>query len=334
MPKFVFRSTQTIGKPSAEQDKEYLENCFVETGLLSILRNCNDSRHIIVGRTGAGKSALITRLVQDEPHVIQIKPSDLALQYISNSTIIKYFYDLGVDLNLFYRLLWRHVFCIELLREKYGNIELKKRTFLDRLNPKNKQHELIINYLKKWDDKLWQDTEYGVKEFTSTVEKELQGSLELSAPDVAKAGMTASRKLTTGEKEEVRRRGQAVVNAVQIRDLSALIDFINDDFSEDRQKRYYIVIDKLDDDWVEDVIRYQLINALIETTSYFAEVDMPRKCVKIIVALRTDLLDRVFRFTRGPGFQEEKLKGNSLPVLGSVIRFSRLALDHVWRHRG
>lgn len=202
------------------------------------------------------------------------------------------------------------MFCVELLREKYGDIEVKKRGFFERLNPKNKKHELVIKYLKNWDNKLWQETEYGVQEITSSVEHDLQASVEGTIPEIASANFSTTQRLTEEQKNQVKYRGQDVVNRLQIRDLSALMDFLGEEFSEDRQKKYYIVIDKLDEGWVDDRIRFQLIRALIETSSDFVDVDN----AKVIVALRTDLLDRVYNRTRGPGFQEEKLRGNSLPI--------------------
>jgi hypothetical protein len=85
---------------------------------------------------------------------------------------------------------------------------------------------------------------------------------------------------------------------------------LDDVLLTDPQKKYYLTIDKLDDEWVEDQLRFRLIRALIETSLDFARV----KNVKIIVALRNDLLDRVFRFTRDAGFQEEKFRTSMLQV--------------------
>jgi hypothetical protein len=70
------------------------------------------------------------------------------------------------------------------------------------------------------------------------------------------------------------------------------------------------VIDRLDEDWVEDKLRYLLIRALIETIREFGKV----RNAKIIIALRYDLLDRVVRLTRDAGFQEEKYETLYLPI--------------------
>lgn len=78
----------------------------------------------------------------------------------------------------------------------------------------------------------------------------------------------------------------------------------------DPQKRYYVVIDDLDKGWAEEQLRYKLVMALIETVREFIRV----RNAKVVVALRRDLIDRVFRITRGSGFQEEKYASLYLPL--------------------
>ncbi|HKT39236.1 MAG TPA: hypothetical protein VJR48_12750, partial [Ktedonobacterales bacterium] len=117
--RFRFRKTDRVGDPSAEQDN-YLESCFVDTGNLAILRSCSDSRAVIVGRTGSGKSALIRRLKDVCEHCIDIDLQLLSINYITGSTLLTYFErELGVKLDLFYQSLWRHVFVVALLKKHY-----------------------------------------------------------------------------------------------------------------------------------------------------------------------------------------------------------------------
>ncbi len=53
--RFRFRKYDTIGSPDAETDSEYLSKCFIDTGAMDLLRDCNDRRSIVIGRTGAGQ---------------------------------------------------------------------------------------------------------------------------------------------------------------------------------------------------------------------------------------------------------------------------------------
>ena len=82
---FLFRYTEEIGDVDAEFDP-FLEDCFVDTGDYSNLKDLKHNKIIILGRTGQGKSALLVRLESEMPdRVIRIEPSSLALSYITNS---------------------------------------------------------------------------------------------------------------------------------------------------------------------------------------------------------------------------------------------------------
>ena len=185
---FIFRSNQTIGAAAAEQDEQYLSECFVDTGILQILLDCEDHRCILVGRTGAGKSALIAQIRAEGEHVMLIHPESLSLAYISNSNVINFFSEAGINLNLFYRLLWRHVFVVEILKEKFGiDSEQRKQSFFANIFDsftRNKKHEMALEYLRDWGDSFWRETDYRVKEVTNKLEQDLQGAAKAAVPDI------------------------------------------------------------------------------------------------------------------------------------------------------
>ncbi len=63
---FVFKKNMSIGEVDAESDIAFLEDCFVDNGDYEILATPENSHSIVVGRTGAGKSALIKQLERNE----------------------------------------------------------------------------------------------------------------------------------------------------------------------------------------------------------------------------------------------------------------------------
>ena len=312
--KFVFRSNQVIGNVSAESDSRYLSSCFISTGDLEILKDCEDPRNILVGRTGSGKSALILRLAEEEDHVIQISPESLSLSYIANSDIIRFFYEAGVKMDLFFKLLWKHIFCVEFLKERFKiDCEEKKKTFFEKLwglVPRNKEYEIALDYVEKWGESYWREPGYRIQEVTTKFETELRGSVEGKVPNIAALNVGAAKKLSEEQKAELTHDAQDVVNSVQIKQLSDVMKLIGKVLLDDPQQRYYITIDGLDENWVEDALRFRLIRALIETSVEFTRINS----IKVIVSIRSDLLDRVYRETRGPGFQEEKFQSCSLNV--------------------
>ncbi|MDU9047571.1 MAG: hypothetical protein Q3M30_01890 [Candidatus Electrothrix sp. Rat3] len=309
--KFKFNKYINIGAESAEDDKEYLSSCYIDTGMLDVLKNTNHPGRIVAGRTGTGKTALLIKLEESKENVVWIEPDELSLQYISNSTIINYLEKNNVNLDIFYKLLWKHVFVIELIKQKYDiKNESDQENFFKKIFGKyfnDKRKKEAFDYLNKWGEKFWESTEYRIKEVINKLENDIQAKSSASLKDLMTntnfSGEASSRKKVTGEeKGEILYKAQQIVNSVQIKKLSKVIKTLADDEFSDRQKSYYIIIDRLDERWIDDSIRYKLIRALIEAIKDLKKINT----AKIIISLRRDLIYTVFRKTRSPGFQEEK----------------------------
>jgi hypothetical protein len=311
--KYRFRNSDTVGVADAESDRAFLKECFVDTGQLDLLSDCLDHRRIVLGRTGSGKTALLNELSERFSTVITIKPESLALAYITNSTILQFVNSLGVNLDTFFKLLWRHVFTVEIIKAHFhldspnakdGLIDWLRGVFSD----KRRQHEKALAYLERWGSRFWEQTDYRIQELTTKFVSELEASIGLDVP-LSKIKLSGGEALSQEEKASVIQRARYVVNQVQIQELSYVLDLL-DSILEDPKKHYYVVIDRLDEDWIDEKLRYQLIRALIETVRDFGKVQN----AKIIIALRHDLIDRVIRLSRGPGFQEEKYESLCLDL--------------------
>lgn len=120
--------------------------------------------------------------------------------------------------------------------------------------------------------------------------------------------------LTDEERAEVVSRGSSVINKIQIADLNRVMQIFSDEVFNDPKNRFYITIDTLDEEWVSQSSRYRLIRALIEEVRTFRS---EMQNVKIVIALRRDLLDKVFEETRDGGFQEEKYETYYANILWS-----------------
>lgn len=315
--RYVFRKHDSIGAADAREDERFLKESFIDNGEIEILTDLDRPECIILGRTGSGKTALIERLRKTEERSIAIEPDSLALTYVSDSNVLSFFVNAGVNMDLFYRLLWRHVFAIEIIKKRYGIVNERSRdSFLQQLGDRikgEKSKQEAIDYLREWGESFWQETDYRVKEITKKMEDQLgqsvEGSIGASVPSVASGGLKftsdSAKTLTEETKAEVVQRGQQVVDQVQIRILSEIIKLLDSDILDDRKKNYFITIDRLDENWVNEDLRYFLLRALFETIRDF---NNSIRNVKIIVAIREDLLGRIFRYTRSPGYQEEKYK--------------------------
>jgi hypothetical protein len=178
--KFRFRKNDTIGAADADDDGAFLSQCFVDTGDLDSLRDCSNPRRVVLGRTGAGKTALLARLQEVEGRVICMRPESLALPYISNSSILTFVWQLGVKLDIFFRLLWRHVFAVELIRTHFHiRNEEDKASFVTRFSNlfRDRKYSQCLQYLEDYGQQFWEETDYRIKEVTTKLEDSIKASL-------------------------------------------------------------------------------------------------------------------------------------------------------------
>ena len=166
---------------------------------------------------------------------------------------------------------------------------------------KDRIKEIAVEYFETWGKKFWLTTEERMHELTERVEQKLAAALSGSSLGI-EAGLEAAKSLSTEGKKEFIDRGQKAVSEVQVRELDNMISILSDDIFKDPQEHYYIAIDYLDEEWADDRIRFKLIKSLIDTVRRFRKIPN----VKIIIALRQDLLDKVLHSSHEAGFQEEK----------------------------
>ncbi len=319
----ILNKNYKVGFADAENDQAFLDQCYLSTGDLDILLNTEDPRRIIVGRTGTGKTALLNQIVKSQDNVIELPPEVLSISHISNSNIIAFFEEVGLKrLEEFYVLLWKHVITVELLRKKFDiHNEHKQQNFIDRIIlSANSDKKKAFNYVKSFGEEFWQETQYRVKEITQNIERELKSSLGATHQGVELSAESAKR-LNETQKAEIASTAIKAVDKIQLRELHNIIDWLKDDVFNDSQQKFYLLIDRLDEDWIlDEQLKYKLIKALIETVRSFSKI----RNVKIIVTIRNDLLDRVVKNTCGEGFQYEKYESQLLRLRWSEKDLEKL----------
>lgn len=305
---YKFRKSVNIGALTAEDDAAFLSECFIDTGLLSATTNKNDFRRIILGRTGAGKSALFIRL-SEQVNTIVINPDELALDYLSNSEILKQLHECGISLTPFYKLLWKHVFAVEVLRQRHEQLREGEnakgwwRNFLNSFSrsvPDQTSKE-SLEYLTQFGDNFWQTTDYRVREITERMEKQIWAKLEAKLGPL-KSEVSGTQLSAEERKIALEHIGREFVQAIQIKKLNEAVKWLASDM--EGQPAIFIILDKLDTTWAETQLRLQLIRALIDTAQEFKVVSN----VKILIALREDLFESILHTVAAsePGFQREK----------------------------
>lgn len=301
------RQGLTIGSNAAETDDDFLFECFIHHPAVDACLRVESPGMILSGRTGAGKTAILRYISSRVEHVSEIDPMQMAMSYVSNSDALKFLHAIGADIDLFFQVLWKHVLCIEFIRLYYDvSNEIKSKnvfsTFSSRFS-RDSRKEKSLRYLREWEGKFWITMDENVKEITEKVEVKLNAELG-GEINKYKARGQYDKQLSTEKKMELIARARKIINGDQLSELAGVIDILSDQCHEKEMKRYYILIDKLDDRWVDASIRFRLIRALIESLKAFRRI----KNLKIVVVLRSDIIERVVQETTDMTFQREKLE--------------------------
>jgi hypothetical protein len=302
----VLRPGMTIGANAAEMDDEFLLNCFVHYPPVDLCINVASRGMVIDGRTGSGKTAILKFIHSKVEHSVEIDPSEMAMSYVSNSDALNFLHAIGADLDLLFQALWKHVLCIEFIRLKFSvTNETNSRSVFERLRSrfsKDDRKTRAIKYLKDWEGKFWITMDQNIKELTERVENAVKAELGAEI-EKFKAGGQYEKRLSTDKKSEFVSRVRKIISSDQLAELAGVIEMLSESEAGEDMKHFYILIDKLDEHWVDVSLRFKLIRALIESLKSFRRITN----LKILVALRSDVLERVVQETRDLTFQREKL---------------------------
>lgn len=240
-----------VGALDAEGDAELLNRCFVDNGYLSRLLDVDSPESIILGRTGSGKSALLYKILSSAQKVVKLDPNDISVRFLEYSDIIQFFGALNINLDLFYKLLWRHVLTVEFLKLRYDiKNEFESRSFIDGLLNKfsrDATRKKALEYFSEWGDRFWQDTDEQLKIITKKLESDTKSSIGAKYSGISLT-LDGAKKLSDEDRVEIRQRASLVVDGLQIRKLNEVLDLLAEHSFDDPQKKFYILIDQLDEE--------------------------------------------------------------------------------------
>lgn len=299
----ISRRGSSIGALAAEDDDEFLYECFIDNETLSKAMDLDDKTMILIGRTGSGKTAILNYISKHNDKFIYIDPSDMSMSYVSNSDAIRFLEKFNANINLLFQILWKHVLCLEFIKVKFNvndEVGFQKfvRKIIDYIIDPRKQK--AIDYIKNWQDKFLMTVDENIKEIVNSTESKLSSEVGLEINQF-KADYNYEKTITAERKSEIEYRIRNIIDPSQIADLNKVIDLLSEDIMNKKQK-YYILIDKIDENWVDNSIKFKLVRSLIEALKSLKRIHD----LKILVAIRTDVIARVLYETKDLGYQHEK----------------------------
>jgi hypothetical protein len=177
----ILRQNASIGNLSAEADDDFLFECFVFHPIVDQLKDITSRQMVLLGRTGSGKTAFLRHLQKTGDNVGKIDLFEMAMEYVSNSDIIRFLLSLGIDLDLFFQALWKHVLCLEYIRSKYHTSDQSSsNSFYDRIWSAfsgDERRKRAIKYLDNWQGKFWITADENIKELTQKLESGVNAEL-------------------------------------------------------------------------------------------------------------------------------------------------------------
>jgi hypothetical protein len=334
MPKFKVRKGMNVGGLAAETDP-LLNRAFVDLGYLGRIAATDDPAFLIVGRTGSGKTALIKK-VKESAEASVLDPEELSMQYLHNS-VLRTIAAWDVNLDIFYKYLWRHVCILELIKMRYGDAE-DVPSRIQQIFPikelfrgdQKRARQVSQDYLREYGEDYWVRTDTRIKKITAEFEERLTSDAKLGAAlaqiSAAAGGSSGNRNLNRVE-SEVQDRAQSIVSDFQISALNTVVDALEKYGFDDPQKSYFIVIDDLDKNWMpDDVLYLDLIKSLLSSVN---ELNRRLRSVKIVVALRENIYYRVFQKAARHEPQREKWEDVLVRVKWSEEDLIRLVDDRL-----
>ena len=141
-----------------------------------------------------------------------------------------------------------------------------------------------------------------IKGVTQKFENDISANIKAKIPGLEGA-IAAGNKLTEEIRTQIQQRGREIISSTQLAQVNQIIEVLRDFAFSDAQTKHYLLIDGLDDKWVDDSIKFKLVRALIESLKAFRRI----RHLKVIAAVRTDVMERALQETKHVGLQRESM---------------------------
>lgn len=319
----VLSQNMNVGSTAAENDDYFLKECFFDHPAKTELEDMNSPKCFALGSTGIGKTALLKKIADENDQANFIDLREVSMTFISNSDVIRFIYSMDVSLDLFFQALWKHVLLIEYIRLAFRvGSEDKSRTILSTIKDqfrRDQTRQEALAYLENYSNRFWVTFDESFREVEQALSEKINADF---GGELEKFRFNAGFVQTLGKikKQQLQARLKQVVDGDLLSELARLTATLAEYSNQKGLPPVRILVDGLDDQWVSEKLKYQLIKALIEALKGLKKI----RNLKVIVSLRSDVLERVIQETRHDGFQTEKYEDYFLRIKWSSSQLQEL----------
>ncbi|WP_126977843.1 P-loop ATPase, Sll1717 family [Frigidibacter oleivorans] len=319
----VLKDGINIGQNGAEHDDDLLFNCFVDHPAYAEVTEVNTSKTFLLGSTGSGKTAILRMIQQRKDHTAPLAIHDMAMNHIASSDTILFLKTLDVDLTLYFQALWRHVFVIEYIKlalncQTKDQFSFRFSNIVAAIGISQKR-EKLEKFVERHETNFWNTIDENVVELAQELERsfnaEFGGEVRKFS---AKAGYVHT--LGSQQKVQLQQRAKQFINRSSLSEIPAVTDALAE-YTRGRQDRFYITVDGLDEHWVDDNIKFQLLQAMFEALKALKSL----RNFQVVVALRNDLYIKMIRETPASQRQIEKYEDLIIRMKWSKAQLRELA---------
>lgn len=302
--KIILQSGSSIGNNGAESDDAFLFKCFVDHPCYSAIADTENPSTFLLASTGAGKTAILRMLQHQKNNACEVELQSISIRYLSGSDTVQFLQAVGADTTLLFQSLWRHILCVEYVKlalnaKSKDQIRFKFNRIIDSISAVGNKKKLE-RFLDENEGRFWNTIDQNMIELTDDLQKsfstEFGGEVKKF---VAKAGYVHN--LGAQQKIHLKQRATQFVENNIVDGLPGVIIALSD-YTRNRNDKYYLLIDGLDENWVDDRIRFQMIQALFETSKGLRKL----RNFQLAIALRNDLYVRMVDEAKASRAQIEK----------------------------
>ncbi|MBQ9454449.1 MAG: hypothetical protein IJU53_02120 [Thermoguttaceae bacterium] len=299
---FKFTNYDRIGDASAENDSDFLDECFVDTGLLKRLLCNEESRYIILGRTGAGKTALLNIIGKKNEKHFDLDVENLCFANLTSSNICQNLIKLDIDLAPFCKAFWNYIIGGEILRHLVPRgcqnwIYFATNCLTD------KKYKQAIDILNSYEANLFTTS---LDERVSTITHSIERKIGAQVSGII--GPTGEFIVRDENSKQCKSEIQQIVST-EIAQAQTRVNEIIKGLMETNKYSLYVTIDHLDQLETEKLTGI-LLRTLVDSVGTFNKIHN----LKILIGLRNDLFDYILSDHRNYHIQKEKYESSSIEI--------------------
>lgn len=264
---------------SAERE-ENLSKYYVENSYLQSAMDVYSKKAFFIGRTGVGKTAILEKVRQASPskkNIISIDPEDFAFKIMERSHVLNKLTSCKINLDLFYKTMWKYIFITEIIKEIYGH---KKKNWFEEQRLRWSSNETARRSYQFLIDNDELDAGLSFNEKIGRIIKKLEQSVMETKIDLKLLNVNYKKTI------DIEKIYDAIKN-LEFNDINYFIKHLDEYILNERQ--FIIIVDDLDKNWIQNKVGINFTRCLFET---IFEINNS-KSLRLLVSLRTNLFDQL-----------------------------------------